>query len=44
MYWPNGQGFFFFFFYFIDKYYINQLLNSYMIWDFQEDTHVQNEK
>ena len=37
---PNGQGFF----HFIDKYYANQLSNSHMTWDFQEDTHVQDGK
>ena len=32
------------FFHFIDKYYTNQLSNSHMTWDFQEDTHVQDGK
>ena len=32
------------FFHFIDKYYVNQLSNSHMTWDFQEDTHVQDGK
>ena len=31
-------------FHFIDKYYTNQLSNSHMTWDFQEDTHVQDGK